>query len=225
MNLKELLGQEIAKRVKNNSLIGIGTGSTVECAIKEISNRIKEENLKISVVSTSISTTRLCESLGFTVLSDTVPTSIDFSFDGADAVDRQKRAIKGKGGALLREKILASVTKDYVIIADESKFADNIVKKSLVPIEVNPLAMRSVEKILTSNFNIKNLTLRMAEKKYGEIITEFGNVIFDVEFDSINNETEKELNSVPGIIENGIFTHFATEILISKNSGKVISIK
>lgn len=225
MNLKELLGQEIAKRIKNNSLIGIGTGSTVECAIREIAKRIKEENLKISVVSTSISTTRLCESLGFTVLSDTVPTQIDFSFDGADAVDSQKRAIKGKGGALLREKILASVTKDYVIIADESKFAENIVKKSLVPIEVNPLAIRSVEKILTSNFNIKNLTLRMAEKKYGEIITEFGNVIFDVEFDSINNETEKELNSVPGIIENGIFTHFATEILISKNNGKVISIK
>lgn len=225
MDLKELLGQEIAKRLINNSVIGIGTGSTVECAIREIAKRVKEENLKINVVSTSISTTRLCESLGLTVLSDTVPKEIDFSFDGADAVDSKKRAIKGKGGAMLREKILASATKNYVIIADESKYAENIASKALVPIEVNPLAIRSVERILTSNFNIKNLSLRMAEKKFGEIITEFGNVIFDAEFENINSDTEKELNNIPGVIENGIFTHFASEILISKNSGKIVSVK
>ena len=69
MKLKELLGQEIAKRLINNSVVGVGTGSTVECAIREIAKRVKEENLKINVVSTSISTTRLCESLGLTVLS------------------------------------------------------------------------------------------------------------------------------------------------------------
>ena len=225
MNLKELVGKEIAKRITKDALIGVGTGSTVEFAIREIAKKAKEENLKINVVSTSISTTRLCESLGLTVLTDTVPKEIDFSFDGVDAVDSKKRAIKGKGGAMLREKILASVTKNYVLIADESKFASNIANKALVPIEVNPLAIRSVEKILTSNFNIKNLTLRMAEKKFGEIITEFGNVIFDVEFGRINSDTEKELNNIPGVIENGIFTHFANEVLISKNSGEVMSIK
>ena len=80
MNLKELLGKEIAKRLINNSVVAVATGSTVECAIREIAKSVKEENLKINVVSTSISTTRLCESLGLTVLSDTVPKEIDFSF-------------------------------------------------------------------------------------------------------------------------------------------------
>lgn len=224
MDLKLLLGQEIAKRVNGDALIGVGTGSTVEYAIREIAKKASAKNFKIDVVSTSIRTTCLCESLGLNVLSDIVPKNIDFSFDGADAVDCQKRAIKGKGGAMLREKILASVTKNYVIIADESKYTDNIAQKSLVPIEVNPLAIRSVEKILINGFNIKNLSLRMAQKKHGEIITEFGNVIFDAEFDIISDELEKEINNIPGVVENGIFTHYATEILVSKSNGDIETI-
>lgn len=225
MDLKLILGLEIAKRINKDCLIGIGTGTTVDYAIREIAKKSLENNFKVSAISTSISTTRFCEALGIRVLSDIVPYSIDFSFDGADAVDDRKRVIKGKGGAMLREKILASVSKNYVIIVDETKLTKNIAEKSLVPIEVNPLAIRSVEKILERNFNIKNISLRMAEKKHGEVITEFGNVIYDVEFEKIEDDLEKEINSIPGVVENGIFTNFATEILISKKNKEVVSIK
>ncbi len=224
MNLKELLGKEIAKKINKNCIIGIGTGSTVECAIRELSKKMKKEKLKIEVVSTSLSTTRLCDSLGFKVLSDIVPAKIDFAFDGADAVDNKKRAIKGRGGAMLREKILASSAKEYYLIVDESKYVKNIAQKSFVPIEVHPLAINTVLKTLKENFDIKSLSLRMAEKKYGEIITESGNLILDVYFNKIVDSLEDKINLIPGVIENGIFTRFATNILVACEDGKILKL-
>lgn len=220
MDLKELLGKEIAKRIKNNSVIGVGTGSTAEAAIKEVAKRVKEENLNIEVVSTSFATSTLCLSLGIKVLSDIVPEKIDFAFDGADAVDNEKRIIKGKGGAMLREKILACASKEYLIIVDETKYYEDI-SCVPVPIEVHPLAINVVKKELENNFDIKDLTLRKAIKKHGEVITDSGNLILDVTFKKIYDSLEKDLNKIPGVFENGIFTGFATKILLAKDTGIV----
>lgn len=224
MEPTEILGKEIAKKIKKDCVIGVGTGRTVESAIKEIAKKMQKEKLNVGVISTSFSTSRLCESLGFCVLSDVVPSKIDFAFDGADAVDCKRRAIKGKGGAMLREKILASSAKEYYLIVDDSKFVKNIAQKSFVPIEISPFAMNTAIKILKENFDIKSLSLRMAEKKHGEVITESGNLILDVYFNKIIDSLENKINSIPGVIENGIFTKFATKILVAYDDGKILSI-
>ncbi len=212
--MRELLGQEIASRVSDGDVLGIGTGSTVDVAIAAIGDRIRSEGLRISAYTTSFESVRKCRSAGISVLESFGGGSVEWGFDGADAVDSRLRAIKGGGGALLREKILAAGCRSFVLIVDEAKFVDNIAQKFPVPVEVIPEAVGVVEHALPG-LGAKEVSLRKSAGQYGPVITARGNIILDVRFSEIADSLERDLKAVTGVVENGLFLTQATELLVA----------
>lgn len=216
--MRELLAQEIALRVRNGDVLGIGTGSTVDVAIAAIGDRIRREALQISAYTTSFESIRKCQSAGISVLDSFGGVSIEWGFDGADAVDSRLRAIKGGGGALLREKILACRCKSFVLIVDESKFVDNIARKFPVPVEVIPEAVNIVERALPA-LGAKEVTLRKSAGQYGPVVTAHGNIILDVRFSEIPDSLERDLKAITGVVENGLFLTQVSEVLVASQGG------
>ncbi len=217
--MKELVAKELAQRVANNTLIGVGTGSTVDLALIEIGKRIKNEGLKISIVPTSIQSATRCHQLGCTVLHPAAIGEIDWGFDGADQVDQDLRLIKGHGGALLREKILAVKCKIFTVIVDESKLTDTLGRNCLVPIEVIPEAHEYCTKEILK-LGATSAEIRQCKGgKHGPVITECGNLIIDAGFTPIAPDLETRIKSITGVVENGIFSNHASEVLIASASG------
>ena len=216
--MRKKLGQEIASRVRNGDVIGVGTGSTVDVAIAAIGDRVRNEGLKLCAYTTSFESIRRCHEAGIRVLDSRMGNDVDWGFDGADAVDMKLRAIKGGGGALLREKILACRCRSFVIIADEEKLADNIAAKFTVPVEVVPEALHVVEKALPG-LGAVEITLRKSAGQYGPVITAFGNMILDVRFREVCDSLERDIKAVTGVVENGLFLTQVTELLLGTKDG------
>ncbi|MEM2915365.1 MAG: ribose 5-phosphate isomerase A, partial [Candidatus Bathyarchaeia archaeon] len=132
---------EAAKMVENGFVIGVGAGSTVAYALKEISRRIKEEHIKVLVVPASSQTLTLAKEYGIPLITLDEDLSLDLHIDGADQIDKELNLIKGMGGALTREKILASASKTFVVIGDKTKLTDALGKNQPLPIEVLSFAL------------------------------------------------------------------------------------
>ena len=207
--MKELVGQEIARMVKDGDTIGVGTGSTVDAALVAIGDRIQKERLSIRAVTTSYQSAWRCEEIGFTVLHPEYMGKVDWGFDGADAVDSQLRAIKGRGAALLEEKIVAKLSRSYFLIVDESKVTEDICQLCAVPVEVTPSARRISEQGL-KHIGATEITLRNAvSTKHGPVITERGNIIIDAKFENFRPGLEAEIKSIVGVVESGVFENYA----------------
>ena len=225
MDAKLLVGQEIAKKVTNNSIIGVGTGSTVDAAIKAIAARIKAEKLSVQIVPTSYQSAWSCTDAGLTVLSPTYAHEIAWGFDGADAVDQKGNAIKGKGAAMLEEKVLARKCKEYFLIVDDSKMADDICKTCAIPVEVLPSAYGLVRSGLTL-LGATEIVLRDAKPgKHGPVITERGNIILDALFPAFYLGLENKIKSITGVIDSGLFEGCANKVLIATAQGAVKTIE
>lgn len=217
--MKEIVAGEIAKRVKNGDVIGVGTGSTVDIALQKIGARVKQEKLNIHVVPTSYQSAWQCEEIGLNVLYPGFKTTLSWGFDGADAVDEKTLwLIKGKGGAMLQEKILCCRCREFSIIVDDTKMAANIATKCRVPLEVIPEALAIVEREILK-FGAKALEVRPATGKHGPIITEAGNIVVDVEFQEIYETLEADISSIVGVVESGLFIGYATEVIVAGKSG------
>lgn len=216
--MKTLLAKALAERVRDGDLIGLGSGTTTELALTGIGRRIADEGLSISGLPTSHRTAYLAAQVGITVLDATTVDAVDWAFDGADEVDPQFRLIKGRGGALLSEKIVATKAKLLVIVVTEEKLVNNLGDRFPVPIEVIPEAVGIVLAQLKTLGSVKP-ELRTAEKKYGPVVTEHGNFIVDAAFPKISDALENEINSIVGVVENGIFTGFNQEVLIAREGG------
>ena len=202
-------------------MIGVGTGSTVDAAIAQIAQRIKTEGLVVSIVPTSYQSAWACTAAGLTVLSPTYEAELDWGFDGADAVDRQGNAIKGKGAAMLEEKILAAKCKSYFLIVDDSKVDSNICAKSYIPVECVPSSFGYVKRQLKS-IGATELVLRDGRPgKHGPVITERGNVIVDATFPSFGVGLEAKIKSIVGVVESGLFEGFANYVLVATAAGAV----
>ena len=209
--IKEMVAASaVDSLVRSGMKLGLGTGSTALPAVRRIGALLAKGNLKnIRAVSTSFQTTIECEKLGiplFTLNSKEIDGELDLTIDGADEVDPQNRCIKGGGGALLLEKIIAYASLAYAIVVDESKIVENLGLKFPVPVEVIPEARlpvtRSLEKLGAE------VKLRDAVRKAGPVITDHGNLLLDIRFSEPIDPVEMEtvLNCIPGVIENGFFT-------------------
>jgi ribose 5-phosphate isomerase A len=211
--------------VKSNMKLGLGTGSTAIHAIRRIGRHIQQGSLKdIKAFATSFQSSMECEKLGIPVYQLNSPElsgSLDLTIDGADEVDPQNCLIKGGGGALLMEKIAAYNSRFYAIIADESKIVYNMGTAFPVPVEVVPEARVSVSGAL-EKFGA-SATLREAVRKAGPVITEHGNLILDIRFASPVNpvEMEREINLIPGVVENGFFTCVRPMVFIAYLNGTI----
>jgi len=223
MNIEERKRQaacSAAKLIKDGDVVGLGTGSTVYYLILEISKMLKR-GLDIICIPTSIATKLLAIEHGIKVSSLDECSEIDIAIDGADQIDERLNLIKGGGGAHTREKIIASCAKRFIAIADSTKYSKTL--NMPIPIEVLPFARAFVEKRLLSLGGKPKI--RIAKKKVGPVITDNGNLILDVNFGEIENpaELEREINSIPGVIENGIFSGMVNEVhLGTKNGVKIL---
>jgi ribose 5-phosphate isomerase A len=216
--MKEIVGQEIAKRIKDGDVIGVGTGTTVDVALVAIGKRIAQEGLRVSVVPTSYQSAWRCQELGFAVLYQGYAGQLAWGFDGADQVTRERWAIKGKGAAMLQEKIVAKRCKQFTIIVDETKVVPRLGVGCAVPVEVIPEAKFIAEEGLR-RLGVDTLCVRTGSGKHGPIITENGNIILDATFSSIEAGLEREIKSLPGVVESGLFIGYASEVLVADAKG------
>ena len=218
---KEIAAKAALNFVKDYVVLGIGSGSTVELFIKFLAEKIANGELKgIRTVPTSFQVTYLLTNLGIPVLNPWNVEKIDLTVDGADEIDRNYNIIKGGGGALLREKIVAYNSDKYIIIADYTKFTDRICTRSAIPIEVHPFAVKFVSKKLQE---IGHAKIRFGSGKVGPIVTDNGNLIIDFmpKESTIEDPLKLELTlkRIPGVLETGLFIGFADTIIKGLEEG------
>lgn len=214
--MKQRVGIEAARMVEDGMVVGIGTGSTAVFTIRELGRRIHEEGLSCMGIPTSYDAAVLARSHGvpLTTLDDV--ERIDIAIDGADEVDPAKRLIKGRGAAHTREKIVDSLADTFVVVVDASKLVDRLGTRCPVPVEVLPMAVTPVMRRLRGMGAVP--TLRMGVNKDGPVITDQGNMVIDARFDGIDDPRalETAINSIPGVLENGLFIDLATLVLIGR---------
>lgn len=222
-NPKELLGSFIAAQILPNSTIAVGTGSTVDAVVRALGRRMKEEQFGVTVVPTSIETATLCASVGCTVLSlHAIPEHISWGFDGADEIDDSFRLIKGRGGALLREKIIASHCERLHILADDSKLVSRLGERFAVPVEIIPEALTLVKRSLR-RLGATEVELRSGlSGKHGPAITESGNLIVDARFSQIDETLPEKIKGLVGVVEHGIFVGLCDRVVIASLEGNII---
>ena len=215
--MKQEVGRAAAARVKSDSVVGLGSGSTAAYAIEYIGDRLKKGEIKNVVgVPTSFQSEVLAKEFNIPLVTLDAIDHIDVAIDGADEVDPDKNLIKGGGAAHTREKVVDALAKEFIVVVDEGKLVDKLGSTFLLPVEVIPMAvapvMRSLEKLGGKP------ELRMGVKKAGPVVTDQGNLVIDVKFDHIKNpaEMEKEINNLPGVLENGIFVGVADIIMVGK---------
>jgi ribose 5-phosphate isomerase A len=201
---------EAVKYVNDNDIVGLGTGSTAIFAIHRIAELVKE-GLKIKGVPTSEKSALLATQLGIEVIDINSVTSIDITIDGADEFNTARQLIKGGGGALFREKIVASLSKKEIIIADSSKYVEKL-GKFKVPVEVVPLALNYVQKQLS----LLGATGSVRENEHIPFITDNGNYIIDADFGLIEDAADlsRSLNQIDGVLAHGLFIGLATLVVM-----------
>lgn len=214
------------KKIFSGMKIGLGTGSTAIPAVKHLAKRINDGTLKdIKAVVTSFGTQNLCEELGIPVYSmndKIIGGHLDLAIDGADEVDPKNNVIKGGGAALLREKIVAYNSDQFVVVADSTKIVDSLGTKFPLPVEIIGEARVPVAKAL--NALGAECTLREGVKKCGPVITDNGNQILDIVWKNpVDSELmEDKINSIVGVVEVGFFTKNKPIVFTMDSNEKVI---
>ncbi|MCA1995307.1 MAG: ribose-5-phosphate isomerase RpiA [Coleofasciculus sp. S288] len=215
--MKQEVGKAAAALVQSGMIVGLGTGSTTAYAIEYLGNRLKSGEIKdIKGIPTSFQAEVLAKQYGIPLTTLDAVDHIDIAIDGADEVDPQKNLIKGGGAAHTREKVVDALAEQFIVVVDANKLVDKLGSTFLLPVEAIPMAiapvMRAIEKLGGKP------QLRMGVKKAGPVITDQGNMVIDVKFDSIENpaELEKTLNNIPGVLENGLFVGVANKVLIGE---------
>ena len=206
--------------VKDGFVVGLGSGSTAAYAIKEIGKRIKHEQLHVFGIPTSYQALLLAVENKIPIVTLEEHPVIDVTIDGADQIDNSLNLIKGNGGALTKEKVVASASKRLIIVADESKKVEILGENNHpIPIEVIPFATPFVKNKIKENGG--ESTVREGVKKVGPVITDNGNMIIDATFGFIRNpkELDQKLRSIPGVIETGLFVGMVDEVYLGKRSG------
>lgn len=208
---KKKLGEIIANKVEDGQVIGFGSGSTSYMATLAIAEKIKNEKLNIVAIPTSYEIKMLCSYLGIKTAS-LIEYKPDWSFDGADEVDNNNWLIKGRGGAMFKEKLNIVNSPVTYILIDKTKRVDKLGEKFKIPVECVLDSINYVKEELIK-LGGKDIALRKAVGKDGPIITENSNVIIDVKFENIDNELEKQIKCIPGVVESGLFIGYNVEIL------------
>ena len=213
----EALSSDALKLIKNNQVIGLGSGRAATSLVKSLAKLIKLKNYNIKGIPTSLQIKLVAEKAGIQLVEADQINHIDIVFDGADQINSQKYVIKGGGGALLRENILFSLAKKVVVMADKTKFVKNFTRT--VPVEIHPLARNAIInsiKKLGGEYKIRSL-----DRGY-PFFTENGNIILDCNFGTIKNPKAltQKIKQTTGVLESGIFIRKPDIIYKAKTNGK-----
>ncbi|MGV8092119.1 MAG: ribose-5-phosphate isomerase RpiA [Mangrovibacterium sp.] len=218
MNPKQIIGEKATGYLKDGMIVGLGSGSTANYATRKIGELVRS-GLKIKGVPTSKNTEELARSEKIPLLDISLVDHIDVTIDGADEFDPAKNVIKGGGGALLREKIVASLTDFYIIIADSSK-RSAVLGSFPVPVEVTPFAWqvtsRQLEKL--------GCTVRVRMNENELFVTDNHNYILDCQFKKIGQPEELaiQINRIPGVVENGLFLNMVRLLITTNDQGEIV---
>ncbi len=214
---KQMVAIHAASFVQDGMTVGLGTGSTANYFIEELARKKQQEGLNITTVSSSIVSTIKAQELGLNVIAIEHIKSLDLYVDGADEVSPDNTLLKGRGSDLVREKLLAKASQAMIVMIDDSKLVQRIGEKCAIPIEVMPFARKLVQKSL-QDIGGKG-GLRPNAGGDGLAVSSHGSLVLDMAFaEDIEAKTLNALlNSIPGVVEHGIFYQLATRVLLADN--------
>lgn len=218
---KRLAGRQAADLVQSGQIVGLGTGSTVFFTLERLSERIKEDGLELSGVPTSRDTETKAREFGIPLVGFETASSIDLCIDGADEIDSDFRMIKGGGGALLREKVVASLSKRVVIIVHAAKVVESLGAAFPLPVELAPFARLPVRRSLVA---LGAEPMLRVDENGQPFLTDNGNEIFDCAFEGGIADPEAlalALSGIPGVVESGLFLGLCDELVIGRPDGTV----
>jgi ribose 5-phosphate isomerase A len=214
--MKKLAAERSVQFVENGMVVGLGTGSTTDFAIRKLGALVKG-GLRIQAIPTSLKSKRLATELEIPIIELEETTEIDVTIDGADEVDSHLNLIKGGGGALTREKIVAYHTKKEIIVVDETKIVKGLGADFPVPVEVTKFGWAATKRTLV-DLGCTAVLRTIMDEKY---ITDNGNYIVDCDFGRIAQPEvlEKDINAIPGVVENGLFIDLADLVIVGSRQG------
>jgi ribose 5-phosphate isomerase A len=214
-DIKKTCAREALAYIQNDTVIGLGGGSTISYLIE----LIKEADLRVKIVTPSFKTRTLCLQNGLEVLHNGSVDSVAVAFDGCDEVDEQLYALKSGGGIHTKEKLIAGMATDYILLVDESKFVPKLTFKHPVVLEVLEDALAYVTKTVTELGG--KPVLRTSGAKDGITITDNGNLLVDVFFAEVADPKELEirLKNIHGVLDSSLFTKVVTKALVAGANG------
>lgn len=214
--LKKAAAQAAVDLVRSNTVVGLGSGSTVAYFLEELGARIRDGHLDVVGVPTSYHTRFMARDLGIPIRDPMDVDSVDLTVDGADEVDTHGNLIKGGGGAHVLEKLVASMAEQFVIVVDESKLVNTLGENFWVPVEVITPALAFVMKSLRGLR--ANPAIRSGSGKLGQVVSDLGNTIIDVDFGPIEDvpSLDRKLNDIPGIVGHGLFVCAQDKVIIAR---------
>lgn len=215
-HLKKIAAEEATEEIRDGMILGLGTGSTAYYALLKIGQKVKN-GLNIVGIPTSDGTEKIAVEQGIPLSSLSVYSTIDLTIDGADEVDANLNLIKGGGAALVREKIIANASQRILIIVDESKVSPIVGTSFALPVEIVKFGWEATQREV-------NKICMQSDIRGGivnPLITVNGNYILDCQFDGIPKPefVEQQLNSIPGVVENGLFVNRADKVIIGTSTG------
>jgi len=220
-DIKKKCAKEAMQYIQSNTIIGLGGGSTISYLIDYIKD---SENLDIKIVTPSFQTKMLCMNKGLEVLHTCAVDKVSVAFDGCDEVDENLIALKSGGGIHTKEKLIANMAEDYILLVDDTKFVPTLTFKHPVVLEILEDSLKYVEKKVIELGG--KPYVRKSSAKDGLTISDNGHVLMDVHFHDIQDvyELENSLKSICGVIDTSLFTSVVTKVIIASEEGiKVVS--
>jgi ribose 5-phosphate isomerase A len=211
--------------VEDGMRIGLGTGSTAAWMVRHLAEVVEEEGMQVTCVATSTRTAELARELKLQVASLDEVKWLDLTIDGTDEFDPQLNLIKGGGGALLQEKIVATASDRMIVITDISKQVERLGKFPL-PVEVIPFGWETTKTLIEEtliNLDVTGRTGRLRMNQDRPFVTDEGNYIVDLDLTRIGNvrQVSLVLNQIPGVVENGLFIDICDMVVIGNADGSV----
>lgn len=219
LQAKRAAGQKAAEWIESGMIVGLGTGSTASCFIESLIERC-QQGLRIQAVASSRASAEQAQRGGIDVLDINSAPRVDITVDGADEIDHKKRMIKGGGGAHVREKILAAASKEMVVIVDESKIVESVGVHKL-PVEILFYGSPSTRKKLEEAGYRSKWRMNPDGSFF---ITENGNLLLDITFDSPPSSPERDhafMINIPGVVDTGFFFNYAGRVIIGRMDGTI----
>jgi ribose 5-phosphate isomerase A len=219
--IKERIGQAACGFVEDGMVIGLGTGSTAGCFIQALAKRYENEGINIVTVASSHASEKLARDLGLPYVSIDAIDAIDITFDGADEIDPNKQMIKGAGGALLKEKILAQASRELIILVDQTKLVDTL-GKALLGVEVVQFGHKLIKQKLLAFSSDCQLRMRGDGKPF---ITESQHFIYDLQLKEpvvSAAELDQKIKGIAGVVETGLFYGVAGRVVIGYQDGTIM---
>jgi len=225
--MKQAVAKAAVEQINDGMVVGLGSGSTAALMIEALGAKLSSGALhEVVGVTTSFQGEVLAKNLGIPLQNLAAVDRIDLAIDGADEVDPAFQLIKGGGACHVQEKLVAAHAERFVVVVDSTKLVERLNLGFQLPVEVLPSAWSQVQKSLVQLGG--RADLRMALHKAGPVVTDQGNLVLDVSFESgilDPGDLEKTINNIPGVLENGLFVNLVDEVLVGEIKNEVPGVR